>query len=313
MARDPGLRFAQPGASSQKEEARGQSSGWLRTTFMLATDHRLDKLDWNTAGDISGHNPNILSELTWNNLKIFQLRLANETMIHEVFYARGQVSYGWIYGGDNQDSDYLEDNRNLEFSRSNNSADDGHTLDWSIGVGPRFTFGSNHVEIMPLIGYSFHEQHLTMSDGFQDIPPLGPFSGLAATYDTEWRGPLVGVDFKLISRKRLGVFKTTAFYTAFEYHLGDYCAEANWNLRTDLAHSKSFEHEADGEGYVFKIGTKLNFTPHWDFTIGYVYTKWVTDPGISRAFLAAGGVAETRLNEVHWTSHTLALAIGYSF
>ena len=313
MARDPGVRIVKPGAPSPKEDARGESSGWLRTAFMLATDHRLDKLDWNIAGDISGHNPNILSELTWNNLKIFQLRLANETVIHEVVYARWLISYGWIYGGDNQDSDYLEDNRNLEFSRSTNSADDGHTLDWSIGIGPRFTFGGNRFEIMPLVGYSFHEQHLTMSDGLQTIPPLGPFSGLASTYDTEWRGPWVGVDFKLTSRRPIGVFKHAGFYTSFEYHLGDYYAEANWNLRTTFAHPKSFEQEADGQGYVFSIGTKLYFNPHWALTVGYVFTRWDTDPGVDRTFFATGQVSETRLNEVHWTSHTLALAVCYSF
>lgn len=313
MSQDPGGRRDQPGALLQEEKARSELSAGFRTAFLLAGDYRSDKFDWSIAGDTSGQNPNILSELTWDNLKIFQLRLANETVIHQVFYARGLVSYGWIYDGDNQDSDYLGDNRTLEFSRSNNNAGDGDTWDWSVGIGPRLTFGLDYLEIMPLLGYAYYEQHLTITDGYQTIPPLGPFEGVDITYDTRWRGPWVGLDLKLRAGRPLGIFRDVGFFTTFEYHWADYYAQADWNLRADFAHPKSFEHEADGHGYIFTIGTQLYFNLHWALIVGYAYSKWETDPGIDRTFFADGTVGETRLNKVNWKSSVFSLGICYRF
>ena len=34
---------------------------------------RVDQLDWNIAGDSAGSSPNILSELTWDDLEIFEV------------------------------------------------------------------------------------------------------------------------------------------------------------------------------------------------------------------------------------------------
>ena len=187
---------------------------WFEPALSLSTGLRSDNLDWNIASNATGTStPNILSELTWDDLKIYQLALAFESRFaraangQKVLFMRAKASYGWIYDGKNQDSDYLGDNRTLEFSRSNNSADDGEVWDGSIGFGPRFTFATNHLEMMPLVGYSYHAQHLTITEGFQTVPPLGSFSGLDSSYDTEWYGPWVGLDFTLKAGQRLGVFQ----------------------------------------------------------------------------------------------------------
>ena len=39
------------------------------------TGYRADDLDWNIAGDINGNNPNVLSELTWDDVKSYQVKL----------------------------------------------------------------------------------------------------------------------------------------------------------------------------------------------------------------------------------------------
>ncbi|NIQ93167.1 MAG: TonB-dependent receptor, partial [Desulfuromonadales bacterium] len=89
----------------------------------------------------SGSTPNILSELTWDDLRSFQL--AAETEMVRSLRPRvstvlmGRTSYGWIVSGENQDSDYAGDNRTLEWSRSNNDAGNGHVFDLEGGVGVR--------------------------------------------------------------------------------------------------------------------------------------------------------------------------------
>lgn len=154
----------------------------------LEVSHRVDQLDWNVAG--SNGTPNVLSELTWSDLSILQIR-GNAKLLVAVPssrfspYFRGNLAYGSIYAGDNQDSDYSGNNRTLEFSRSNNSADQGSVLDASFGLGFQFlkkmARSGQIFRISPLAGYSYHQQNLKMMDGFQTISPsniTGPFPGL---------------------------------------------------------------------------------------------------------------------------------------
>jgi hypothetical protein len=287
----------------------------------LSLGYRVDDLDWNIAGNINGNNPDILSELSWNDLEIFQTRGRAKVLLLERIYLRGTLGYGWILDGEVQDSDFSGNNRTFEFSRSNNSADNGNVLDASVGAGYQFSFALDSFDfgLIPLIGYSYHEQNLTLTDGFQTVsepaiappgiipPPVGPFPGLDSTYETEWNGPWLGLDFIAKPSEKL----TLSF--TFEYHWADYYAEANWNLRTDFAHPTSFEHEADGEGYIISARWQYFFAQNWAVNLDFDYQDWSTDSGTDRTFLANGTTIETRLNEVNWTSYDLMLGIAYRF
>jgi hypothetical protein len=289
---------------------------WPDSEVSLSAGYRVDDLDWNIAADPSWGSPNILSELTWRDLEIFQLGLEARLVVHQLFIIKGSLKHGFINNGKNQDSDYDGDNRTLEFSRSNNSADDGYTWDGSIGIGPRFTFGLDYLELAPLVGYSYHKQNLTMTEGHQTIPPSGAFPGLHSSYDTQWYGPWLGLDLRISAGQRLGIIENVVFFASFEYHWADYEAEADWNLRDDFAHPKSFEHKADGHGYSVTAGAKFYFTRRWDLSLAYSVAEWNTDAGTDRVFVIIGGevvAAETRLNEVNWKSNTLTLSWDYHF
>jgi opacity protein-like surface antigen len=292
----------------------------FETEFIFSTGYRRDELDWNIAGDNSGNNPNILSELTWDDLEILQIKFQNKTVIPNIFYFRASVSYGWIYDGENQDSDYLGDNRTLEYSRSNNNADDGDVWDASVGIGYPLRLGVNEIwTITPLVGYSYHEQNLKMTDGNQTIatppftPPLGPFSGLDSTYETEWKGPWIGLDLYIKAKKVESLPQRIEPYVSIEYHWADYSAEADWNLRPDFEHPKSFEHKADGDGWVLGVGFNFFLNPNWLLNFNYDYQDWSTDNGTDKTFFSNGTTSKTQLNEVNWTSHTFSLGINYRF
>ena len=195
---------------------------FLKTDFSFGAGFRTDNLDWNIAGNTSGTSPNVLSELQWENLDTFQLKGGVRMHILRSIYVRGSIGGGWIYAGDVQDSDYLGDNRTLEFSRSNNSADSGTLWDASLGIGLSRTvnFPGWRLEVAPLVGYSRHRQNLTITDGFQTIPSSGPFAGLDSTYKATWKGPWFGTDvFFDIDDLTLNA--------TFEYHVADYDAEAD--------------------------------------------------------------------------------------
>ena len=279
----------------------------------LITGYRVDDLDWNIAGNASGANPNIVSELTWRDLESYQLKLGGKGTINRIFYLRGSAAFGWVLSGEVQDSDYNGDNRTQEFSRSISSADDSTVLDATVAFGYPFKLASDRFRLIPLVGFSYSEQNLTMKDGVQVLSqppqtqPFGPIVGLDSTYDTKWYGPWAGVDLSFKASNKILLF------AGFEYHWADYKAEANWNLRTDLAHPKSFEHEADGPGILITAGGDYIFAAPWSLGLEVNYQDWSTDAGIDRQFNSDGTMAVTRLNEVNWESFAIMLRVTYRF
>ena len=265
----------------------------------LGTGYRQDKLNWNIAGTTAGTDPNVLSELTWKNVDIAQLRAGGKITYKNDWVVRGAASYGKIVTGQNQDSDFDGDNRTLEFSRSNNKTG-GDVRDASLGVGHTFRFFDKTVGkfiyLTPLAGYSLHEQNLNMTNGYQTWPPRGAFSGLDTTYNTEWKGPWLGMDAWLQAGPKLAVI------ASMEYHWVDYSADANWNLRNDFAHPLSFTHSAKGHGYTVSLGGSYTFTRRLLLNVTLEHRKWTTDPGKDVTYFADGTTGQTRFNQANWES-----------
>ena len=102
----------------------------------------------------------------------------------------------------------------------------------------------------------------------------------------------------------------------FEYHLADYYAEANWNLRNDFAHPKSFEHFNNGmagQGILGSLDLRYQFSQKWYGTLMTEFQKWDVDGGTDRTFLANGNTIDVKLNEVNWKSFATQFGIYYVF
>ncbi|MDJ0781213.1 MAG: hypothetical protein QNJ22_04540 [Desulfosarcinaceae bacterium] len=301
----------------------------VQSRFMIDTGYRRDRLDWSIAGKLFDYTRqedvivNVLSELTWRDLDIFLWRFSNETIFADHYLIRFSYQTGTIYDGDNQDSDYKGPDRTEEWSRSNNSADDGDVSDFSIAAGYRFKLWKNRIALTPLLGYSYHEQNLVMTDGNQTVsepdpalrlnpPDVGPFDGLNSTYETRWRGPWLGLDadYTVVLNRPV---MTMMFGLGIEYHWAYYSASADWNLRSDLAHPESFEHETAGTGIVMAAKWRCQFANQWGVNLTVGYQDWTTDAGTDRVYLSNGEVDETRLNSVNWTSESVLFGIDYTF
>ncbi len=131
------LLLAMGGFFSGPVIARGE----VEWSGKLWTGYRQDQFDFNISGRPDG--PNILSELTWEDLQIAQLGIdagfrvkPRRSPIGLLVQLEG--GYGFIFDGSNEDSDYRGDNRTDPFSISNNGAD-GDVWDLSLGAGPQFT------------------------------------------------------------------------------------------------------------------------------------------------------------------------------
>lgn len=294
--------------------------------FYLDAGYRSDKLEWS----IAGGGVNILSELTWDDLDIYQIRGGGEFSLDRggssspPLHFKGEIAYGWILDGENQDSDYAGDNRTLEWSRSINDAGEGNVLDISGGAGLRFSFNEAKIFLTPMVGWSYHEQNLTMTDGYQAIsdqaiadaffgpgvislPDVGPIQGLDSTYDARWYGPWIGFEFKFNPPSPL------SFLLSAEYHWGWYEGEGVWNLRNDLAQDPSFKHEADSRGTIVKGGGRYALSETWNLRLNIEFKDWETDPGTDRTYYASGASSLTRLNEAEWRSASAMLGVEHLF
>jgi hypothetical protein len=291
----------------------------IDTLLEMNTGYRVDDVNWNIAGNADGTNPNVFSELTWSDLEIFQVKAGMRAAINKAIYVRASLAYGWIFNGENQDSDYEGDNRTREYSRSINKADDGDVWDATLGLGYQFNLLSERLRLIPLAGYSYSEQNLVITDGLQTVSepalapsgdppaPLGPIAGLDSIYETQWYGPWLGVDLWFQASPKI------TLYGSFEYHWADYEAVANWNLIDKFAHPNSFEHDADGSGIVVTFSGEYVLEGPWSLSFTANYQNWSTDPGTDRLYYADGAISDTRLNEVNWESYAILVGITYRF
>ncbi len=307
---------AQSSDAKQKQDSQDAEDATTKQSkssldLEISLGYRIDHLNWN----IAGGGVNVLSELIWEDLGIRQIKGSRryKVEVSHIFslYMRDTITYGTITKGRNQDSDYNGNNRTLEFSRSNNDANGGYVLDLSSGIGVQVRHKLKESEwvvlVSPLIGYSYHTQNLQMTNGFQTIPSNGTFSGLNSTYDTEWRGPWIGLDLSANRGKK------NHFFTSFEYHWTTYKAQAKWNLRTDFSQPVSFEHEANGTGIVLSTGWAYLILSNLSVNTTIEYQSWTTKAGIDTTFLSNGTTSATRLNQVNWESRSLSLGLQYRF
>ena len=278
--------------------------------------YRQDDLRWS----IQGLTPTILtlpqryslllSELTWSDLNILQLEFGLQRKLPRQFIVKGQVGYGFIFDGKNQDSDYWDDNRAVEWSRSLQDSDNGDTWDLSVALGYELLLFSKMVTITPLAGLSYHAQNLTMRNGVQVISdygwptPLGPFPFLDSSYDAKWYGPWLGMELGWPGWRKNTSTRGLELLAGFEYHWVDYEADAFWNLRM-----LSFEQKANGNGIVLYGGLRYFFNARWALNIDLKYQDWETDPGNDRFWVGSGPTFETAFNGAEWESAAATVGV----
>lgn len=297
-----------------------------RAEIALGVDlgFRSDDLRWSIPGAFIGkdgnfYRQNIISELIWKNLKSNYLS-GHGTFKDGQFVVRGDVGYGAINSGDNQDSDYRGNNRTQEFSRSNNKSNGDHVNDAQIGFGLSFDLLAEgatgpRLQLTALIGLSSHVQSLRMTDLTQTVsvpqyapvginpPPVGSYGGLNSSYEARWKGPWIGIDALYHVNHQISL------HADFEYHKADYSAQANWNKRTDFAHPKSFEHDATGEGNVLRLGLEMNLSEQMKIAFSVITQEWTTGTGTDRFYFSDGSSAYGLLNQVKWRSQAYLLGL----
>jgi len=272
--------------------------------------YRKGSLNWNIAAP--NNSPNILSELSYEDLEIYEAGVNAKAVINK-FYSRASINFGRIIDGTGIDSDYRESDRNALFSQSESKVSD-EINDICIGLGYQMDFFRKKLLIAPLAGLSYHSQKVRQKGGIQTIAAEGDrpaqgrlLSGLNSIYEAKWRTMFVGVDMDF------EIMNNLFLLSSVEYHKASYEATADWNLRTDFAHPVSFMHNAIGQGTSLSISVNRIFAKRWLIGLMYGWQDWSTEPGNDTLFWAGGGTSKSQLNEVNWKSQSVNLSIGYNF
>ncbi len=278
--------------------------------FHLGPEFRQDHFKWSIAGEPSGKNPNILSELEWDDIFAFGLRGGAEARVADFVLIHADAHYGWIADGSNTDSDYFGNNRTGLFSRST-AETEGSLFDFEASVGLDFFAQEARVALVPRAGFSFNRQQFEDKNGYQQVDRLfgftGPFDGLNSKYTANWTGGFLGLEFKW------GITKSLQAKIDGRFTLADYSAEAVWNLRDDFKKNPSFEHSADATGWSVTASLDWKFHSNWSLEAYAGWKRFVTDTGTDTTFFADGDRDRTRLNEVEWESFATGVSISYSF
>ncbi len=239
----------------------------------IGIGYRQDEFCWSVVGE--DESPGFSSVLKWKELQMIEVSgFASYTSCRN-YYVRVNGDYGYICSGKNIDSDYSDNDRENLFLRSENNAGKGYVYDLDGAVGYRFTSTCGRFVGMPIVGCSFHSQHLTAFDGetvfFHGDRSVREIPDLNNVYKARWLGPYVGVDFSARVEGCAYVFGT------IQGHWASYRGSGKWNMNPVLA---GFHDRAHGWGYLLTLGGNWEIWDHWSIGLQSTYRYFRTHEGV---------------------------------
>ncbi len=132
------------------------------------------------------------------------------------------------------------------------------------------------ITLIPMVGYGFDRQTYA-SDGLtQTFPDLGFTPGTGAEYETEWRGPFVGLALESFLGRN-----TTHFTLRGQYHFGNMTGQGEDRYISSLGvlTSNDFTQEADARGLVLNARAGHFITENLELFAMASMTRWSADGG----------------------------------
>lgn len=258
-------------------------------------------LKWSIAGNKEGKNPNVLSELEWEQLKGPQFGLDLKYGITNRLVAKLDFSVMDITSGHVTDTDYTQDDRQGIFYQEFFNGNKGTDLSLTAAIGYTLC-NTSSFSISPFLGYDFRKQNVFLlgQDG------VVAQQSLKSSYQNHWQGVVLGTEVGL-KIQRLN------FNLNLSASLLDYTAKANWNLIEEFAKPVSFKHESNAFSLrgqlkvIYALNKKLGITLHF----GSIYAKALT--GTDEAYYISRPTVQTQLNEVKSLNYSAGAGFSYYF
>lgn len=222
------------------------------------------------------------------------------------WFVRGFAYWGWIHDGRYKDNAIAF----LDGTESCIDADvDGHTEDYSIGLGYLFGFCDNFY-VGPVVGWSYNrlKPRIDHADFDHSNVSCSVFDGLE--YTAKWHGPWLGIDF-------IYEYCDFIFDFGYEYHWAHW--DGRWSLDgsdiTNLAFSDR-QKAKHAHGNLLYADFRWGFCEGWVVGLGFMFKdfrnkKGHVHPVCSENFSAFR--SDNNKAKVKWHSASVTLDLGYSF
>jgi len=259
-------------------------------------------MSWSIAGNLSGGNPNILSELIWDDLYGVGFELNPRWKLGSNWLFSVPFNTGYTINGEVTDSDYEGDNKASRVFFTEVSANGSYSCLTYPHIGYCFNLG-RHFQLIPQAGYVISAQHLFLKQKNEINNNLS----LNSSYSTRWFGPGATLETQYVFSKRISLAMLMDYYQV------DYKANANWNLIETLKHPVSFSHKAKGYGieYTAQLNYKIKQSVQLIFKLNH--SMWSTGFGIDNLYKNDGTVVQTRLNDVTYKVISAKVGLNFSF
>ncbi|MRX46263.1 hypothetical protein [Pedobacter puniceum] len=268
-----------------------QAQNYLEVDFSSA--YQTDDFKWSIAGNSRGQNPNILSEVSWQNLKGTAFNLDIHFPMGSKFALKASLGQFFILNGRVNDTDYLEDNRKSPSFSADLESNKGYSRNYQLGLS--YQVHLKNIRLEPMLAYGLTQQLLYLQDD----------NSLNSTYKANWYGISAGFNMKHPLLKSLELNHTV------NYHQLKYRATANWNLIENFAHPESFKHDANGYALSGETKTVYLFNHKINPFAYFRFQWWNTGKGIDEVFYANGTQSYTQLQDVARKSAALGVGIHY--
>jgi len=257
----------------------------------LTVARRTFDLEWRTAAAPTGNGANPPFTATWDDIAAIETTF--ELCVHnDYLHLRAAATYGRIDSGSSSISAFADDTRAVTTYRSDQRSDDGDTREGTLALGLRWHSDSGRVRLVPEVGFTRAEQHLTLTEGVQVTPASGPYAGLDSRYRTSWQGTWLGLS------GAWEVAPAWALIAHCRYQWVDYRGELDLNLRTDLAHPDSIEQAARGYAVVVGAGVASYLSPTTEVQVLLSHEDWRVADGRELVNYQNGSSDAVPLNSV---------------
>ena len=323
------------------------------TTWAVKSGVRVNTFDWNIASDITGNaTPNILSELTWNDITLFEIEgeVRHEEPLDLSFVKGGlhleaAINVGLPISGENQDSDYNGDNRTLEFSRSLADSDSGYSVGGTLAAGYKFYLtgdpkrrARNILKTRtPQTTAGRARRAAAYRKAISRVTPVITLTPLAGYGIDQQKYGMEGVTSVIpgggvpIGANNFDWNYQANWYGPFlgletaikgkknmvrlrgEYHMLDYYGEGFWRGRIGFRQDPSFTQEVEADGIKARAEYAYALEDDVALTFDAHYEIREGEDGIDKLNFANNTTAFTKLNEVNDQSYGAMLGLRYNW
>lgn len=274
-------------------------SSYSQSEFELSYSNYFAKnnLTWSISGNILGRNPNIYSELYFNDIWSWGQNISIRRHLFHNVNLNLSFKNLKVLSGNGTDSDYAGDNRTEMFSQLNFISKKGAGQVYDVGLSYNLQTDKKLSFVFGL-GYTLHYQTFFLNS--REIVELNSTYKIAP----KLYGIFIGVGKRFFSYIDSNLF--------LQVNGVDYFARGNWNMIKEFKHPISFVHNANGYSIGVEFKNKFQINKNFSFSLSYSQNNHNYLRGVDILNLRATNIPQyTRFNGGSLISNIYSIGLVY--